>query len=174
MKKTIFTLLLSIISFTAIHAQNAELSTMRIGAFKYLMTLREATKLSEKPLKSKNSDYLEIKVATYKGEEIILEFNKYDESTAPDEIQLYSFSTKSPKFRTKRGMGVGSTKDELFSTFRDYPSFSVGRGWEKGTGKPSKSESYFTLDDFEAGTKLHFRLINNVVVEVEVYMDEGC
>ena len=174
MKKKIITFLLSLITITAINAQSAELSTLRIGAFKYQMTLREANSLSEKPLKTIKSDYGERKVATYKGDDIILEFNNYDENTVPGDIKLYSLSTKSSKFRTKSGLGVGSTKEELFTAYKNYPSFSVGRGWEKETGKPSATESYFTLDDFEAGTKLHFILKNNIVVEIEIYLDEGC
>ncbi len=173
MKKSILTVLF-LISIIRVNAQSAELSTLRIGLFKYQMTLREANGLSEKPLKIVKTDYGEKKIATYKGEEIMLEFNNYDETTVPEDIKLYSLSTKSSKFKTKSGLRVGSTKEELFIAYKDYPNFSVSCDRDGETGKPSKTKSYFTLDDLESGTRLHFILRNNIVIEVQIYLDEGC
>lgn len=174
MKKFTITTILFFMAMATINAQNAELSTLRIGAFTYQMTLEEAVNITEKPLVSTTEDYGQYKTATYKGDKIKLQFSGYDENTIPSDIKLYQISTKSPKFKTKRGLGVGSTKAQLFEAYKDYPNFSVGQRWNVKTEKLSITESYFMLEDITVGTKLNFIMNNNVVVELEIYMDEGC
>ena len=89
-------------------------------------------------------------------------------------FQIYSLSTKSKKFRTKSGMGVGSTKDQLIDAYRNYPNFSVSQMWDEKTEKQSSAMSSFVLTDNDAGTYLSFTLTNNIVTEVSIYMNEGC
>lgn len=172
MKKLVIIGILILAVFTKLNAQNAELSTLRIGGFTYQMTLREASAITEKPLIEEKKDYGVYKIATYKGGEIQLQFTYYDENTVPSDIKLYSLSTKSPVFKTKSGLGVGSTKEQLLQTYKDYPNFSVGQSWDEN-GKISTTEGYFSLKDVTAGTNLQFTLKNNVVTEVSIYMDEG-
>ncbi len=83
-------------------------------------------------------------------------------------------STKSAKFRTKSGIGVGSTKDELIVAYKNYPNFSVHQGWDDNGENRSKTISYFNLSDSDAATQLSFKLENNIVTEVSVYINEGC
>ena len=71
-------------------------------------------------------------------------------------------------------MGVGNTKNELIEAYKNYPNFSVNQGWEDDGEKLSKTISYFNLSDNDASTELSFKLENNVVVEVSIYINEGC
>ena len=70
-------------------------------------------------------------------------------------------------------MGVGNTRSELIDTYKDFPDFAVSQGWTDD-GKVSKTDSYFTLTDNDAGTILSFEMKNNVVTSVTVYYNEGC
>ena len=168
-------LLMLCLPLSVAHAQDATLSTLRIGEFKHGMTLSEVQALTEKPLRNGKDEYgNDIKVATYQGERITLSGLPLVESGATDESKVYGLSTKSSKFRTKNGLGVGSTKDELFDAYKNYPSFSVGRVWDNKTQKTSTTDTYFELEDGDSGTRLQFEMRNNVVIEVSVYMDEGC
>ena len=71
-------------------------------------------------------------------------------------------------------MGVGSTKEELLDAYKNYPNFSVNQMWDEKTEKLSSKMSNFVLTDNDAGTNLSFTLINNVVTEVNVYINEDC
>ena len=84
---------------------------------------------------------------------------------------IQHLATKSKKFRTKSGMGVGSTKDELLNAYKNYPNYSVNQSWEENE---SKTTSFFRLTDIDARTELSFKLVNNTVVEVTIYVNEGC
>ena len=68
-------------------------------------------------------------------------------------------------------MGVGSTKDELLNAYKNYPNYSVNQSWEENE---SKTTSFFRLTDIDARTELSFKLVNNTVVEVTIYVNEGC
>ena len=55
-----------------------------------------------------------------------------------------------------------------------YPNFSVHQGWDDKGENRSKTISYFNLSDSDAATELSFKLENNIVTEVSVYINEGC
>ncbi|MEN5309893.1 hypothetical protein ABE425_20605 [Chryseobacterium cucumeris] len=82
-------------------------------------------------------------------------------------------TTTSKKFKTKSGIGVGSTRDDLINTYRSYANFSVRPDWDSN-GKPIKDAGYFNLEDSQAGTLLSFKFVNNIVTEISVYLNEGC
>ena len=90
----------------------------------------------------------------------------------PMQKQVYGIKTKSPKFKTKSGMGVGNTRDQLIDTYRNYANFEVHQ-YKDENGKTDK-QSFFTLSDYDAGTYLTFVMENNIVVEISVGMNEGC
>ncbi|MEF9477634.1 hypothetical protein OWR28_07835 [Chryseobacterium sp. 1B4] len=82
-------------------------------------------------------------------------------------------TTTSKKFKTKSGIGVGSTRDDLINAYRNYPNFSVRPDWDKND-KPVKDSGYFNIEDSQAGTLLSFKFVNNIVTEISVYLNEGC
>ena len=157
---------------------NFDISTLRIGPFTINMKDKAAEKFTTSKLVIYDgpNEYNKGNKVNYTGEiiEIIIMEIWDDEGKKANGYQIYSLSTKSKKFRTKSGMGVGSTKDELIDAYRNYPNFSVNQMWDEKTEKLSTSKSSFVLTDNDAGTFLSFTMINNVVTEVNVYMSEGC
>lgn len=164
MKKCLFPVLLILFSF-ALHAQDQyEISTMRIGDYKIFMSAEEADSINGKPIKRPN-ELSDEAVVFYKGEGLKLTMNEwYDDNGNKKGYQVYILSTYSKKFKTKSGMGVGNTRDDLINAYKNYPNFSVSQG---------DNESYFNLDDYKANTYLSFRMVNSVVVEITVGLDEG-
>ena len=171
MKKTSL-LFLFLISIT-FSAQNFELSTLRIGDFTLKSTNKDVEKITNAKLKI-FEDYNKTNLVKYAGEVVEITINKDYENQDKEAYNIYTLSTKSKKFHTKSGMGVGSTKNELIETYKNYPNFSVNQMWDEKTEKLSTTKSNFILTDNDAGTMLSFTLINNTVVEVSVFYNEGC
>lgn len=178
MKKTLF-LILFIFGMNLTFAQdNFDLSTLRIGPFTIFMKDKAVEKISKSKLLTfvDENDYLKTNKINYLGEtvEIIIMQSYDDQGQNTGDYQIYSLMSKSKKFRTKSGMGVGSTKDQLIDAYKNYPNFSVSQLWDEKTEKMSTTKTSFVLTDNDAGTFLSFIMINNVVTEVSVYMNEGC
>lgn len=153
--------------------ENFELSTLRIGPYKIFMDKKDAEKIAGTSLKITDGD--KKNNVKYNGELIgILLSNGYGGEANPDGTVITGLSTTSKKFKTKSGMGIGNTKDELINTYRNYPHFNVNPAWDEETGKSLKEAGYFTLEDDDAGTQLIFKLVNNIVTEITVYINEGC
>lgn len=171
--KKIIQLLVCVCMFSFMAAQeNFEVSTLRIGPFKMFMDKTEAEKLSG--MKLKLSDAESKNTVKYNGEIILVDiYERYVDEKNPNALSVYGISTKSKKFKTKSGIGVGSTKDEVINAYKNYSSFSAYPAWND-KGEKLKNESYFILNDDDAGTMLSFRFLNNIVTEMSVYMNEGC
>lgn len=171
--KKIISLFIFVLTFGSVAAQeNFEVSTLRIGPYKIFMEKSEAEKISGTKLKI--SDVEQKNGVKYNGEAINIEvFQGYGGEAKPDAVTITGLSTTSKKFRTKSGMGVGSTRDELINTYRNYPTFSV-RPEVDNNGKRIKDAGYFNIDDYDAGTQLTFKFVNNIVTEITVYINEGC
>lgn len=170
MKKLFLTLAFG--SFLGLQAQNYEISTLRIGDFKLYQSKTEADKIAKKTI-DENSDWEHPDTVNYFGENIeIVIADNYISQENPSVKSVYSLKTKSKKFRTKSGMGVGNTRDELLDTYRNYPNFHVTR--YPDPNNPNIVESYFSLDDNDAASYLSFKMENNVVTEISVGINEGC
>lgn len=171
-------LLLSCSFLSFAQQTNMELSTLRIGPFKVFMDKSEAESLAHKPLltASEKNEYRGETVVKYNSELLKVTINsQYVGENQPEKEVITNMSTTSSKFRTKSGMGVGSTRYELLNTYKDYGNFQVYTGWDENSEKRSKTISFFVLTDVDASTSLSFKLVNNVVVEISVYQDEeGC
>ncbi|MCQ9636886.1 hypothetical protein MP477_18185 [Chryseobacterium sp. WG23] len=172
MKKliSIFVFLLTLSSINA--QENFEVSTLRIGPYKVFMPKAEAEKISGTQLKTSDGDKKNI--VKYSGESIQIDiFDNYINEANPSVPSISYMTTSSKKFKTKSGIGVGSTRDDLINAYRNYPNFCVHPDWDQN-GKPIKDTGYFTLEDSDAGTQLSFKFINNIVTEISVYLNEGC
>ncbi len=173
MKK--ITLLFTLLFFGVISAQeNFELTTLRIGPYKIFMKADEAEKISGRRLQQYD-DWDKSNIVIFQGEIIDVKLqNTYISEKENNVSAIYTLSTKSAKFKTKKGLGVGNTKDELIEAYKNYPNFSVNQGWDEKGEKLSKTISYFNLSDNDASTELSFKLENNIVIEVSIYINEGC
>ena len=178
MKKLVILSLLFFGMIQSFAQDNFDLSTLRIGPFTVFMKDTAAEKFTKTKLVSYDgpNEYNKKNKVNYNGEiiEIAIMPNWDDVGQKENGFQIYSLSTKSKKFLTKSGMGVGSTKDQLIDAYRNYPNFSVNQMWDEKSEKRSSAMSSFVLTDNDAGTYLSFTMINNVVTEVSIYMNEGC
>lgn len=173
MKNTILLCFCLLLTIAKLNAQTAELTTLRIGAFKYGMTLKEVNAITEKPLHKGKGQYgTECDVAIYKGQEIQLEGINIYEGGNENDLKVVGLATKSTLFKTKSGLGVGSTKEQLFKAYKDYPNFSVGQRWDDKAHKLSTTETFFSLEDTASYTNLMFIMVNNIVTEVSIYINE--
>lgn len=172
MKTKTITLLLFLFSLLSFAQANYELSTLRIGPFTLKMDVEQAEKIAGKKLRidEKNNAPNHI---NYNGEIISLQiYEVWKGENLPNEKKIGYISTSSSKFRTKSGLGVGSTKVEVIEACKNFSGFSLYPGWNDD-GSPNKSESNFNLTDVDANSVLNFKMKNNVVVEVSVFYDEG-
>ncbi len=170
MKKLLSIVLLGISLFT--FAQNYDVSTLRIGDLKIFMSKQSAEQITTKPL-DLNVDYEKGNKVNYYGENIdVLISEQYQGENKPNKVGIYLLRTKSKKFRTKSGLGVGSSKSELIETYKTYPNFEVTQ--YKDPENPNKIESFFSLTDNDAGTFLSFKMMNEIVTEITVGVNEGC
>ena len=178
MKKLLFLSILLCGTIFSFAQDNFDLSTLRVGPYTIFMKDKAVEKITKSKLLlfTGENDYLKTNKVNYLGEtfEITIMQIYDDQGQNIAGYQIYSLMTKSKKFRTKSGMGVGSTKDQLIDAYRNYPNFSVSQMWDEKTEKMSATKSSFALTDNDAGTFLSFTMINNVVTEVSVYMNEGC
>ncbi|KAA2217776.1 hypothetical protein [Chryseobacterium sediminis] len=172
MKKIISIIIFSL-TFTYMNAQeNFEVSTLRIGPFKVFMPKVEAEKIAGTKLTNSNSEKKNL--IRYNGEIIQIDlFDNYINEANPSVPSVTYMTTKSKKFKTKSGIGVGSTRDDLINAYRNYPNFSVRPDWDDNS-KPIKDSGYFNIEDSQAGTQLSFKFVNNIVTEISVYLNEGC
>lgn len=172
MKKFI-SIFVFILTLGFVNAQdNFEVSTLRIGPYKVFMPKAEAEKISGTKLKTSDGDKKNI--VKYSGETIQIDiFDNYINEANPSVPSVTYMTTSSKKFKTKSGIGVGSTRDDLINAYRNYSNFSVRPDWDQN-GKPIKDTGYFTLEDSDAGTQLNFKFVNNIVTEISVYLNEGC
>lgn len=168
--KKLSLLLLLISTFT--FAQNYEVSTLRLGDFKIFMPKTEAEKLAKKKLILFDDYEKSNKVNVGAAQVEITLMQQYNGDGKADSMQIYYLKTKSPLYKTKSGIGVGNTKDNLIDAYRNYHNFEVSQYRdEKGN---LEKKSYFTLSDNDAGTWLTFELENNIVVQISVGINEGC
>ncbi|PKF73680.1 hypothetical protein [Chryseobacterium sp. PMSZPI] len=171
--KKIISIFIFVLAFSLMNAQeNFEISTLRIGPYKIFMEKSEVEKISGTVLQI--SDGEKKNGVKYNGEIINIEvFQGYGGEAKPNAITVTGMTTTSKKFRTKSGMGVGSSRDELINAYKNYPAFSV-RPESDDNGKRIKDAGYFNIEDYDAGTQLTFKFVNNIVTEITVYINEGC
>lgn len=172
--RKIIQLLFGLLAFSFLSAQeNFEVSTLRVGPYKVFMKSAELEKLTGTKLKLTNGEFKNS--VKYNGETLMISTTQdYDnEGKETNGYSIYGISTTSKKFKTKSGIGVGSTKDDIINAYKNYPSYNVYPGWDD-QGKQVKSESYFILNDSDAGTILSFKMVNNIVTEISVSLNEGC
>jgi hypothetical protein len=177
MKKIAILVIVVLLPFITFAQTDNEITTLRIGPFKIYSKLSEVGKHTTQTfnLPSEQNDYKSLTLIKFNNEIIEVDIqNMYDSKTEKDIYQVYSIATQSPKFRTKAGIGIGSKREEVFKAFKNFNSFEAYPGWDDN-GKRSKIESYFVVNDLDAGTQIIFKLKNNIVVKFTVTIrEEGC
>lgn len=169
MKKVALLILMLLFTYSSAQ-ENFELTTMRIGPFHLKMDVNEADKIAKKPLSAKKNEGNN--VINYQGEIVEVHVYETSDSETGTSRTIGFLKTSSKKFRTKSGVGVGSSKDELIDAFRNFKSFCI-MPERNDDGSPSATESSFVLTDVDAYTFIRFSMKNNIVYDVGIYFDEG-
>lgn len=154
---------------------NFDVSTLRIGPFKINMSEKDAIELARKPLLRplEENSYNGTTTVKYNNELIKVTLGN-DYSNNETSYIVQGLSTTSSKFRTKSGIGIGSTKEELLNTYKNLSHFEMRPGYDD-EGKRKTSEAYFSVYDDDAATVLTFKIVDNEVVELSVLPAyEGC
>jgi hypothetical protein len=176
--KKLFLLLFLTFGISSFAQDNFDISTLRIGPFTINMKDKAVEQITKSKLNAAlgQDEYYKTEKINYLNEiiEVSVSQSTDDKGQYNGGYQIFSLMTKSKKFRTKSGIGVGSTKEQLFQAYKNYPSFSVNQMWDEKTEKFSGAKSNFILNDNDAGTSLSFTLMNNIVTEISVYVNEGC
>lgn len=176
MIKNILALLILMSSCFLAQAQTEDykISSDQIGPYQLEMDVEKNRHLFDHlVLPDEGNQYNGENVVKYKGEEITIRVGEhYSEDPVAGKYTIYSMKTASRKFKTASGMGVGNTREELISTYKYALSFQLYPGWTE-EGKVDKTTAYFTVSDPESYSSLSFKLVHNIVVEIEVYYSEG-
>lgn len=171
MKKILF-----IAAFVVGIASQAQVSTTRINDVKLGMKLSELEKLTGQKFKLKLNEYgypdgdltIVSKGVTYK---VGLTLN--GESAGQETLTIYSIKSSDSTLKTLSGIKIGSSLDELISKYKNL-NIEIFDGYDENTEKRTKAFRYFNVEDYDAGTLLQFKLVNDKVVSFDVMYNEGC
>lgn len=156
----------------------AQVSTTRINDFKIGMKKSELEKIIGKTINVKLPDGYQADAANvvYKGVVYEVYFsNQYDDNgNQLKDMQLASVKSKDKSLKTLSGIGIGIgyTLYEVLEKYKDN-NIEISDSWDDN-GNRIKTERYFTINDYDAGTYLMLTLKNGKVVEFYVGYNEGC
>jgi hypothetical protein len=154
----------------------AQVSTTRINDFRLGEKKSDLERLMGKSINVNFNEYgyMENPVnVVYKGVVYELFFSSsYDDNgNELNDYFLYSVRSKDKTLKTLSGIKVGSTFDELLNKFKDY-NIEINDSWDDN-GNRTKTERLFTINDYDTGTYLVFKLKNGKVTEFFVSNNEG-
>ncbi len=172
--KKLFPLLLGLLFLSA----QAQITTSRINDIRLNKTQEEIEKTIGQKLKLKSDEYdwLSYAEINHKGIQLKLGFVKLttEEGTA-ENYTLYEIRTSSPNIKTLSGIGVGSSLDELWNTYKKDFNLSVWFLWDDDIQDISKKKRMFELTGLEEYTVIRFYLDNDKITEIVVAVSEdGC
>lgn len=172
--KKIFPLLFGLLFLSA----QAQITTGRINDIRLNKTQEEIEKTIGQKLKLKADEYDWMSYAeiNHKGIQMKLGFVKLvtEEGTA-EYYTLYEIRTSSPNIKTLSGIGVGSSLDDLWNTYKKDFNLSVWFQWDDKIQDTSKKKRMFELTGMEEYTVIRFYLDNDKITEIVVSVSEdGC
>lgn len=140
-------------------AQDYSLSASNIGPFKLEMLRPDAQKFSKTKLAYKGAS--STTTVDYKGSKVDIGFFESPEYDALPKgtLSVIYLSTKSPKFKTKKGIGVSSTKAQVLAAYKTK-DFNV-----------KQEASQIVVRDAKLSSKMYFKIAEGKVTEVEIMPD---
>lgn len=173
MKKT-FSLLFGLLFLSA----QAQITTGRINDIRLNKTRDEIEKTIGQKLtpKADEYDWMSYAEISHNGIQMKLGFVKQtnEEGTSENYI-LYEIRTSSPNLKTLSGIGVGSSLDDLWNTYKKDFNLSVWFLYDDDIQDISKKKRMFELTGMEEYTVIRFYLDNDKITEIVVAVsEEGC
>lgn len=170
--KKIFIIAAFVVGITS----QAQVSTTRINDVKLGMKLSELEKLTGQKFKIKLNEYgypeggitVVSKGITYK-----VELMQSGESNGVNNLTIYNVKSTDSSLKTLSGIKIGSTLDELVSKYKNL-NIQIYDGYDENTEKRTKALRYFNIEDYDSGSLLQFKLVNDKVVSFEIMYNEGC
>ena len=150
-----------------------------IGPFKLEMRKIEVEKILNKKI---NIPLTEISIpsainVTYRHCVLTLEFENREQNENLDSLTLCTIKTKSKNFKTLSGIGIGSTKLDLFNAYSDDYEIFIFQVFEKNnvteTYYKVKNKNTFRVRNYDVNTQLEFSLYKNKVTEIVLQFNEG-
>lgn len=140
-------------------AQDYSLSASNIGPFKLEMLRADAQKFSKTKLTYKGASG--ITTADYRGNKVEMGFFESPEYDALPKgtLSIIYLSTKSPKFKTKKGIGVGSSKAAIMAAYKSK-EFNI-----------KQEPAQIVVRDIQLGSKMYFKLVEGKASEIEITPD---
>lgn len=163
---------LLILLFMGFFVGQAQVSTMRINDVKLGMTKASLETLIGKkiPLKLNEYDYPEGETKiVYKGIPYTIHFGYMNEK----DFTVSYISSKHASLQTLSGIKLGDSIETLFNKYKSM-NFRVYQVWDLETEKRDPNQRIFSIEDYDNGSTLDFKLKNNKIIEFSVMYNEGC
>jgi len=153
-------------------------SLQGIGQIKTNMYQTEIEKVIGKKIPLTNpqdtisGSYMDSASIKYKDADLRLTFVRAYSSDDNFTMQMSAMETTSPLCKTKDGVGIGSSKQDIINAFPEN-RLEMFHPYYNDT-LPSKEEYVITVKIAKEGPQIVFRLKNNIVhsIEVGVYYDD--
>ena len=105
-----------------------------------------------------------------------MDYNKENNKNL-DSLTLYTIKTKSKNFKTLSGIGIGSTKLDLFNAYSDdyeiFMYYDFERNIIKDTYYRVRDKNIFRVRNYDVNTQLEFSIFKNKVTEISLLFNEG-
>jgi len=150
-----------------------------IGPFKLEMRKIEVEKILNKKI---NISLTEGNIpsainVTYRNCVLTLEFENRENNKNLDSLTLCTIKTKSKNFKTLSGIGIGSTKLDLFNAYSDDYEIFMYHVFERNIIKDTyyrvRDKNTFRVRNYDVNTQLEFSLYKNKVTEIALQFNEG-
>ena len=179
MRKLLLTIIILIHSGFIFCNTPVPFSIDKIGPFKPGMRKIDVERILHKKINiSFSESYISSTVnVIYKNSTLTFEFVNLEACIYPDSLTLSSIKTKNKAIRTPSGIGIGSSKLDLFNNFSDDYEIFIYQEFEKDkvtdNYKRVKNKNIFRVRSYDVDTQLDFILYKNKVTEISLQFNEG-
>ena len=176
MRLRLIALVVSVMACLMLQAQtstsNDVISTMRMGPFKLNTYRTDIEKMLGTKLISigKNDDIDTVNVKYNNADYVLIFEAEYNEveNKLSGKMKLAAVTSANIAYKTKSGIGLGSTKAQILSAFDKFDlNIYNDYGYKEKKNARDKIQ-FIELKDFDAGTEILFMTDNRLVTEITV------
>ncbi|MBF0596489.1 hypothetical protein [Faecalibacter rhinopitheci] len=169
--------ILSITVFLCSIFAMAQVSTTRLNDFKLGMKKSELEKIIGKKIPLKMNEYGGVDSPSqlvYKGIVYEVNFNSMYDENGNDlkDFSVYTVESNDKTLKTLSGIGIGNSLYDILEKYKDN-NIEISDSWDDN-GNRTKTQRYFIINDYDAGSFLRITLKNGKVTSFYVGYNEGC